>query len=60
MLLTKSEILLKINIMYDRVNNNLKGIRSVPGNNVLPVSNSAIMHPTDQISTENYRNYIYL
>lgn len=28
-----------------------KRIRSVPGNNVLPVSNSAIIHPTDQIST---------
>lgn len=26
-------------------------LRSVPGNNVRPVSNSAIIHPTDQIST---------
>ena len=26
-------------------------IRSVPGNKVLPVSSSAMMHPTDQMST---------
>lgn len=30
----------------------LKRIRSVPGNRVLPVRSSAIIHPTDQISTE--------
>lgn len=30
---------------------NLKRIRSVPGNRVLPVRSSAIIHPTDQIST---------
>lgn len=30
-------------------------IRSVPGNNVLPVSNSAMIHPTDQISTKDIK-----
>lgn len=30
----------------------LKRIQSVPGNRVLPVRSSAIIHPTDQISTE--------
>ena len=29
----------------------LKRIRSVPGKSVLDVSSSAMMHPTDQIST---------
>lgn len=33
----------------------MKRIRSVPGNRVLPVSSSAIIHPTDQISTEKKR-----
>lgn len=31
--------------------NTYKRIRSVPGNNVRLVSNSAIIQPTDQIST---------
>lgn len=35
----------------------VKRIRSVPGNNVLPVSSSAIIHPTDQISTKKHKNY---
>lgn len=30
-------------------------IRSVPGNRVLPVRSSAIIHPTDQISTETQK-----
>lgn len=33
------------------VQSQLKRIRSVPGNKVLPVRSSAIIHPTDQIST---------
>jgi len=33
-------------------------IRSVPGNNVLPVNSSAIIHPTDQMSTKMYNNSI--
>ena len=31
-------------------------IRSVPGKRVLPVRSSAIIHPTDQISTETHRS----
>jgi len=34
-------------------------IRSVPGNSVLPVNSSAIIHPTDQMSTKIYI-YIYI
>lgn len=34
----------------------MKRIRSVPGNRVLPVRSSAIIHPTDQISTERHRS----
>ena len=32
-----------------------KRIRSVPGNNVLPVKSSAIIHPTDHISTKKHK-----
>jgi len=32
--------------------NERKRIRSVPGNRVLPVNSSAMMQPTDQMSTE--------
>lgn len=34
-----------------------KRIRSVPGNNVLPVKSSAIIHPTDHISTKMHKYY---
>lgn len=34
----------------------MKRIRSVPGNKVLPVRSSAIIHPTDQISTETQKS----
>lgn len=38
----------------------IKRIRSVPGNNVRPVNNSAIIHPTDQISTKKYEKYVLM
>ena len=35
-------------------------LRSVPGNNAFPVSISAIMQPTDHISTEMRENAKYI
>lgn len=37
------------------INPQMKRIRSVPGNRVFPVRSSAIIHPTDQISTEKQK-----
>jgi hypothetical protein len=46
-------VLLFKQFKYPKIStSNLKRIRSCPGNNILPVNNSAIIHPTDHISTE--------
>lgn len=40
---------------FNILNSQLKRIRSVPGNRVFPVRSSAIIQPTDQISTETHK-----
>lgn len=45
--------------IIESMTNYEKRIRSVPGNNVLPVKSSAIIHPTDHISTKKHNTYIY-
>lgn len=42
--------------MVCTANCQMKRIRSVPGNRARPVRSSAIMHPTDQISTETQKD----
>lgn len=61
----KNILYVKSDLKQDKKHTRLvKRIRSVPGNNVLPVKSSAIIQPTDQISTKikinNEFNYVHL